>query len=235
MSCPLADYFRYEKPKAVGLARRALPKPKAYKMQRSWLKWVLIWMSAVWGLSALLYVLDPQHYDIIFKAKYQRQLGWVVCHGFFGVLSLIIGSLLVTRTFRWHRLGGYLYLGSIGLAGPTGLRLALGAEGGPMARLGFTLLAVLWMSSALKAWNCARQRDFESHRLWMIRNFALTFSAVMLRIYLQGFQLLGGTFSAIYPIAAWLSWLPNLLLAEYFWGRAGEGASALSGTKDDED
>lgn len=210
---------------------------KSALVQSSWLKWVLIWMSAVWGLSSLLYVLDPQHYDIIFKAKYQRQLGWVVCHGLFGVVSLIIGSLLVTRTFRWHRLGGYLYLVSILLAGPTGLRLAFGAEGGSPARLGFVLLAFLWMSSALKAWNSARQRDFESHRLWMIRNFALTFSAVMLRIYLQGFQLLGASFSDIYPVAAWLSWVPNLLLAECWWcrARAGEGATALSGTKPDED
>jgi hypothetical protein len=192
-------------------------------------------MSAVWGLSALLYVLDPEHYDIIFRAKYQRELGWVVCHGIFGVLSVIIGSLLVTRKFRWHRVGGYLYLLAILLAGPSGLRLAVAAEGGPIARVGFVLLGILWMSSALKAWTCALQRDFEMHRLWMIRNFSLTFSAVTLRIYLQSFQLLGASFATIYPVAAWMSWFPNLLLAEYLWGRLGEGATGLSGTKHDED
>ena len=48
----------------------------------------------------------------------------------------------------------------------------------------------------------------------MIRNYALTFAAVTLRLWQTVFQVAGVEFIVGYMIVAWLSWIPNLLIAE---------------------
>jgi hypothetical protein len=48
----------------------------------------------------------------------------------------------------------------------------------------------------------------------MIRSYALTFAAVMLRIWMPLSDLVGIPFESAYPIAVWLAWVPNLLVAE---------------------
>ncbi len=50
----------------------------------------------------------------------------------------------------------------------------------------------------------------------MLRNFALTFAAVTLRIYLNVFAAIGVDFSESYPVVAWLAWVPNLILIEWY-------------------
>ncbi len=49
----------------------------------------------------------------------------------------------------------------------------------------------------------------------MIRNFALTFAAVTLRVQLGACAAAGLTFESFYPLLAWTSWLPNLIAAEW--------------------
>ena len=49
----------------------------------------------------------------------------------------------------------------------------------------------------------------------MIRNFALTFAAVALRLYLPPVFIFGLPFATSYAIIAWLCWVPNLLVAEW--------------------
>lgn len=42
----------------------------------------------------------------------------------------------------------------------------------------------------------------------------------MLRLWLPLFLSLGIPFTVAYPVIAWLSWVPNLVVAEvYLWGR----------------
>jgi hypothetical protein len=50
----------------------------------------------------------------------------------------------------------------------------------------------------------------------MIRNYALTFAAVTLRIYLGLFFAARMEFSDFYPSLAWLCWVPNLILTEWW-------------------
>ena len=54
----------------------------------------------------------------------------------------------------------------------------------------------------------------------MIRSFALTFAAVTLRIWLGISQASGMDFDVAYPVIAWVAWVPNLLVAEW-WIRRG--------------
>jgi len=49
----------------------------------------------------------------------------------------------------------------------------------------------------------------------MIRNYALAFAAVTLRVYLPFSQaLLHADFLTSYRIISWLCWVPNLVIAE---------------------
>ena len=50
----------------------------------------------------------------------------------------------------------------------------------------------------------------------MVRSYALTLAAVTLRIYLPASQVAGVSFTIAYPVIAWLCWVPNLLLAQWF-------------------
>jgi hypothetical protein len=50
----------------------------------------------------------------------------------------------------------------------------------------------------------------------MMRCFAITFAAVTLRLYLGLFAVIAVPFDAAYPVVAWLSWVPNLILVEWY-------------------
>ena len=95
------------------------------------------------------------------------------------------------------------------------------ADGGLAAKLGFFLLAVAWLVSGWQAYAAIRRGDVTTHQLWMTRNFALTFAAVTLRLYLG---LMTGPlnleFAEAYPVVAWLCWVPNLIIADWWLARA---------------
>ena len=70
--------------------------------------------------------------------------------------------------------------------------------------------------SQFKAYERARARDYVAHRAWMIRSYALCLGAVTLRVYLPlSLGPLGLPFEQAYPAIAWVSWVPNLILAEW--------------------
>ncbi|MEW6277128.1 MAG: DUF2306 domain-containing protein [Candidatus Eremiobacterota bacterium] len=182
----------------------------------------MIWaaVAAAMGWVSFGYVTgDPSHFDALFRPKYLQHLAVVVFHGVLGITALVVGPLQFYPRLHslWpslHRTAGILYLTAVCLSSLGGLRLALIAEGGTFARTGFTLLALAWLGTALRAVLAVRRGDYAEHRAWMVRNYALTFSAVTLRGNLYLLQALGLTWGSIYPWMAWLSWLPNLALAE---------------------
>jgi len=65
------------------------------------------------------------------------------------------------------------------------------------------------------------------HRRWMTRSFALTYAAVMLRIYLPVAMIVGLEFAQAYPVIAWLCWLPNLVVAQLLIARSEARPSPL--------
>lgn len=115
-----------------------------------------------------------------------------------------------------HRNLGKLYVFSIlALAAPSGLILAGFANGGLVAKVGFTLQCVVWWLSTWQAYRLARQRRWELHTGWMIRSFAVTLAAMSLRSesYLL-YYVFGTKPIETYLTVTWLSWTGNLLLAE---------------------
>ena len=143
-------------------------------------------------------------------------------HVFTSCVVLIAGFTqfaprLLLRRPRVHRLMGWAYLVTvISISGPAAFIMALYANGGLPARTSFTLLAILWMSFTGYAGYYALRRRFPLHGAFMFRSYALTLSAITLRGYTYLIHLAMLPFSPrdIYITTAWLSWVPNLILAE---------------------
>ena len=114
---------------------------------------------------------------------------------------------------RFHRYSGRIYVAACLIAGVGALATAPYASGGPVAGVGFAILAVLWISTTAWAWRAAVARNFTLHRTLMRYSYAMTFGAVTLRLQIPLF-LMGGFHS--YPeMSVWLaytSWIPNVLI-----------------------
>lgn len=143
-------------------------------------------------------------------------------HVFTSCLVLIAGftqfnSYVLQRYPRIHRWMGWVYLVTVTcISGPAAFLMALHANGGLPARASFTLLAFLWVVSTFCAGYWAMRRRFAVHGAFMFRSYALTLSAITLRLYtyLSVYLPLYASPRDIYITTAWLSWIPNLILAE---------------------
>lgn len=116
-----------------------------------------------------------------------------------------------------HRNFGKIYvLVILLLSAPSGFVMALYANGGWAARLSFGIISCLWWWFTCAAFVQARRANWPQHRAFMYRSFALTLSAITLRSYvllLPHVVHLNG--KQLYVLVAWLSWVPNLLVAEW--------------------
>lgn len=137
-------------------------------------------------------------------------------------IALAIGAFqfmpkLRAKQPRLHRILGRIYGVAILVGGTAALVMAPNSSGGAVSVVGFTMLSILWVLSTAQAIRHAMARRFDLHRVWMIRSFAMTFAAVTLRIELQPLMLWAGMdYSQAIQITAWLSWVLNLIIAEWW-------------------
>lgn len=168
---------------------------------------------AFWPAGALV------HPDM--RASFEAHALGIRLHAFCAALALLLGPLqfmgkLRARHPAIHRQCGRLYLViGVGVGGLSGLYIAAFAQGGPVGQGGFALLASTWLYTGARAYAAVRRGEIQRHRCWMMRNYALAFAAVTLRIYVGAGVATGGSFEIIYPWIAWLCWIPNLALVEY--------------------
>lgn len=153
-----------------------------------------------------------------------------------GGFVLLVGALQFWPSLRRgypaaHRWIGRFYLTFVMIGGIGGLILAPVSDGGVVAHFGFGMLAVLYLFSGVRAYLAIRARDTRTHQEWMMRNFAMAFGAVTLRIQLGLFAVAGVPFVEAYPAVSWLAWVPNLLLVE--WWLTLKRERSLAGARDD--
>lgn len=155
-------------------------------------------------------------------------------------LALVLGPAQFSRRLRRrrpraHRAVGRTYLLAIAGGAVTGLAILPVNSAGLVGVFGFGALAVLWLVTAWRALDAVRRRDLAGHQAWMVRNYALTFAAVTLRLWLgllMGAQLALGAdpdaaFANAYHAVPFLAWLPNLVVAERLVRRRGLPSYAL--------
>jgi len=134
-------------------------------------------------------------------------------------VALGIGGFQLWDTFRqrylaWHRWAGRVYVLSVLAGSAGGIVLGLFALGGPIAKTGFVLLAILWWVTTIISVVNIKAGNVQAHRAWMYRSFSLTFAAVTLRLQLLAFAIIGVNYVEASVWLAWTAWVPNLVLAE---------------------
>lgn len=117
-----------------------------------------------------------------------------------------------------HKRIGWTYiLFVLCISGPSGLIMSFYANGGYPAQVSFVLLTSIWMLSTYMAFYRIRRKELEKHVLWAFRSYALTLSAVTLRLYAYFFDVFNVNLPPLetYILLAYLSWIPNLLIVEF--------------------
>jgi uncharacterized membrane protein len=193
--------------------------------------YVLLLAGLTWGcwlmiaLSWPYRIMQPNIDFLLTKQGVYHQSAWrfsFYTHVYTSILVLVAGFTqfnrwVLARHTQWHRVVGWVYLATVLLvSGPAAFIMSLKANGGLPARTSFTLLSVVWYACTLMALIRARQHRYQSHGRWMVRSYALTLSAITLRLYAYGFDTwhIGVPPRDVYITIAWLSWVPNLLVAE---------------------
>jgi uncharacterized membrane protein len=115
-----------------------------------------------------------------------------------------------------HRWVGRIYVGIIlFVSAPAAFVMSMYANGNDFTKASFMVLTVLWWLTTWWAYRAIVGGNILKHKAWMYRSYALTLSAITLRIMQLGFA----TFTDIdpetaYEIIALPSWLVNLIVAE---------------------
>lgn len=149
----------------------------------------------------------------------------IYSHVFFGALGLVLGPFQFRRGLLHsnrplHRRLGLTYVVASVMVGISGMYMAVYSFGGWITHLGFGLLGFATFVTALKPYFHIRAHEVAQHREWMIRNYALLFAAVTLRIELPLMATFMQQFDTPYAIVSWLCWVPNLMFAEWYVRRS---------------
>ncbi|WP_312557603.1 DUF2306 domain-containing protein [Empedobacter brevis] len=134
----------------------------------------------------------------------------------FGVVQFV--KITNQKIRKLHRLFGqfYFYI-TVFLAAPSGIYIGFYANGEVIAKTAFVILGILWWFFTVMAVIKIKQKDIRSHRNFMLRGYALAISALTLRAWkVILVYLFHPAPMDVYQIIAWLGFVPNLILIEYY-------------------
>ncbi|WP_024800154.1 DUF2306 domain-containing protein [Nocardia sp. BMG51109] len=171
----------------------------------------------------------------------------LLLHILFGTIALITSCFQVWPHFRAaypaaHRVMGRIYVfGGVLPGGVAGVVVSALHTQGLAAQLGNAALSLSWLAAGILGYRAARERRFRDHRVWMIRGFALTTSIVANRLWVMvclglAMPQLNSTYhgdelameQSMAAAAVWLSWVVNLLIAEWWLQYRGRRRPAVS-------
>lgn len=179
-------------------------------------------ISGLWGLCVAFFPNILEQAGGVERMFAIPLIGFVHTAG--GGIASITGpfqflSSLRRRVPRLHIWLGRIYLTAVGSSAIAGLYLSPGSLAANTFGIAFIGLALAWLYTGWMAYASIRKGDVEAHRRWMIRNFALTYAAVTLRIEMPLLILAGmGPILAL-NIVGWTCWIPNLLAVEWWFRR----------------
>ena len=184
------------------------------------------WIVAISSLAVACYAvvgyafLTPgQTVHPAMKAAYAAYPWRILIHVAASLVALASGPWQFIPALRQmkslHRGLGFIYFLAVLIGGISGLFTAFIAQGGIVSQVGFMTLSALWLGSSIAALLAIKRGDYHAHEAWAIRSFALTFSAVTIRLQLGAGFAAGQSFEDFYWMLSWTCWIPNLLVAEW--------------------
>ncbi len=151
---------------------------------------------------------------------YEPALKFLLIHGFFGALALLLGifqlsNRLRARYLRVHRGLGYIYVVSVFVAAPFAVPVAMKIDSlSLVAASGAQSLG--WMVTTAIALYCVRNGNIVQHRRWMIRSyfFAMVFTVARIIIPIPPIFALGetGIEMVVWSTIVLAAFMPTILL-----------------------
>jgi uncharacterized membrane protein len=153
--------------------------------RRRWTKPALWATMGVMTLSVILYSEIP---FLQFPEKHPllRADIWILIpHILGGTLALILGPVqfsnrLRRRNLKLHRMLGRVYVYSVFVAAPLGIIMATHSHN-RMFTLAISIQSGTWLLATAAAFLCARNRQIQQHREWMVRSYTVTFTFIATR------------------------------------------------------
>jgi len=145
--------------------------------------------------------------------------GLMALHAALGGVALLVGAFQFSRGLRmsrprFHRWLGIIYIACVLPSAVAGIvllprTLAFGT--------GFAtaIWGGLWLSVTALAVIALIRRDFASHRAWMMRSYALTCTAITIRLFLKAFEVAGLPPDTVYALSWVCAITANVALAEW--------------------
>ena len=198
--------------------------------------WILLLTGALGAAANALFFAVFAEYDASyggggdFSAAVQKARMFDIAaigyaHTLGGTIAMLIGpfqflSAIRRRVPAVHRWLGRIYLACVAAGGLAGLYLSPGSYAKNTYGVAFVALALAWLYTGTKAYLTIRGGDVAAHRRWMIRNYALTYAAVTLRLEMPALIIFAGMAPIMaLNIVGWLCWVPNLLVVEAWFRR----------------
>ena len=167
-------------------------KPRMFEKQLPWGLMAFLAIGVAFAAIAPYATFNPDNFNNAtarFADETPLRVAGLYIHAFAGGMALILGPFQFLNRLRrrrpaLHRWMGRIYLTGILLGGLSAFLIAPGMISGLVGEIGLILLGILWVWTGWNAYRNIRAGNKEVHREWMIRNYALTFAAVTLRLWL---------------------------------------------------
>lgn len=198
-----------------------------------WTWWLMFALAiAIAGYALSFVVRGEAAFPPNLRTSFDARPWGIYSHVMFGAVALALGPFqfrrgLLLRNRALHRRLGLVYVICSALTGVVGMYMAVYSYGGRVTHLGFGALGFATFMTAVKSYFHIRAHEVAPHRAWMIRNYALIFAAVTLRIELPLMAMAMREFDTPYAIVSWLCWVPNLAFAEWYLRRSRSAESDL--------
>jgi uncharacterized membrane protein len=151
---------------------------------------------------------------------YHPALGFLLIHGFFGAIALVLGAFQLSNRLRARYLGvhralGYVYVGCVFIAAPFAIPLSAKINT-PSLTAASAVQAFGWIVTTAIALYCIRNGNIVQHRRWMIRSYcmATVFTIARVIIPIPPVMAMGdtGVEITVWSTIALMIFLPNIFL-----------------------
>ena len=180
---------------------------------------VLCILATLLGIVSLRYLLPHVPFPVR-NSNFALRRPWLVTHVVTASIALLVGPWqflegLRTKRKQLHRRIGWTYMIAVLIGWISSIPVALHAPSGILAQAGYLALGAAWITTSALGLFTAINRQFEQHRRWMTRSYALSCSAITLRLILPISLISGISFKHAEPLSVWAAWLLNLCIAQY--------------------
>jgi len=180
-----------------------------------WIVYAVLTVIVIWGRD--LSLLDPNSF---LRQRYAPIPWFMFLHGIPGVVALVLGvfqfsNRLRAKYIQMHRVMGRIYVGSVFIAAPLGIVVALKLPTPTFLGVA-TLHATGWLLTTATALYCVKVGKIQQHKEWMIRSYPLAMAFIVARavLLIPAVERAGlyGSIASVWWVIAAACFLPSFVI-----------------------